>query len=133
MVKNPPATQETQVQSLGWEDPLEKEMATYSIILACHLGGCDSLPSQCSALCVWTSLVAQLVKNPPATQETQVQFLSWEAPLEKGSATHSTVLGQEVSGGPTSKASSVFTATPHCSYYHLSSASCQISSGLRFS
>ena len=34
MVKNPPATQETQVQSLGWEDPLEKEMATYSIILA---------------------------------------------------------------------------------------------------
>ena len=34
MVKNPPATQETQVQSLGWEDPLEKEMATYSIIRA---------------------------------------------------------------------------------------------------
>ena len=44
-------------------------------ILACHLGGCDSLPSQCSALCVWTSLVAQLVKNPPATQETPVQLL----------------------------------------------------------
>ena len=33
MVKNPPAVQETQIQSLGWEDPLEKEMATYSIIL----------------------------------------------------------------------------------------------------
>ena len=33
-VKDPPATQETQVQSLGWEDPLEKEMATYSSILA---------------------------------------------------------------------------------------------------
>ena len=30
MVKNPPAMQETQVQSLGWEDPLEKEMATHS-------------------------------------------------------------------------------------------------------
>ena len=34
MVKNPPARQETWVQSLGWEDPLEKEMATYSRILA---------------------------------------------------------------------------------------------------
>ena len=34
MVKNPPATQETQVQSLGWEDSLEEEMATHSNILA---------------------------------------------------------------------------------------------------
>ena len=33
-VKNLPAMQETQVQSLGWEDPFEKEMATYSSILA---------------------------------------------------------------------------------------------------
>ena len=33
-VKNPPATQETRVQSLGREDPLEKEMATHSSILA---------------------------------------------------------------------------------------------------
>jgi len=34
MVKNPPIMQETPVQSLGWEDPLEKRMATYSSILA---------------------------------------------------------------------------------------------------
>ena len=34
IVKNPPAMQETQVQSLGQEDALEKEMATHSIILA---------------------------------------------------------------------------------------------------
>ena len=34
MVKNPPAKQETQVQSLGKEDTLEKEMATHSSILA---------------------------------------------------------------------------------------------------
>ena len=34
MVKTPPAMQETQVQSLGQEDPLEKEMATHFIILA---------------------------------------------------------------------------------------------------
>ena len=34
MVKNPPTMQETSVQSLGQEDPLEKEMATHSCILA---------------------------------------------------------------------------------------------------
>ena len=34
MVKNPPAMQETRVQSLGWEDPLEKEMAIHSSTLA---------------------------------------------------------------------------------------------------
>ena len=38
------------------------------------------------------SLVAQMVKNPPAMQETQVQFLGWEDPLEKGMATHSSIL-----------------------------------------
>ena len=32
----------------------------------------------------WASLVAQLVKNLPAMQETPVQFLGWENPLEKG-------------------------------------------------
>ena len=34
MVENPPAMQETGVQSLGWEDPLQKGMATHSRILA---------------------------------------------------------------------------------------------------
>ena len=34
LVKNPPTVQETWVQSLGWEDPLEKEMATHSSILS---------------------------------------------------------------------------------------------------
>ena len=40
----------------------------------------------------WASLVAQLVKNPPAVQETWVQSLGWEDPLEKGKATHSSIL-----------------------------------------
>ena len=40
-----------------------------------------------------TSLVAQLVKNPPAVQETLVRFLGQENPLEKGQATHSSILG----------------------------------------
>ena len=39
------------------------------------------------------SLVAQLVKKPPAMQETQVLSLGWEDPLEKGIATHSSILG----------------------------------------
>ena len=36
-VMNLPAMQETWVRSLGWEDPLEKEMATHSSILACRI------------------------------------------------------------------------------------------------
>ena len=39
------------------------------------------------------SQVAQLVKNLPAIQETPVRFLGREDPLEKGQATHSSVLG----------------------------------------
>ena len=40
----------------------------------------------------WASLVAQRVKNPPAIQETWVQSLGWEDPLEKGMATHSNIM-----------------------------------------
>ena len=40
----------------------------------------------------WGSLVAQLVKNPPAMWETWVRFLGWEDPLEKGKATHPSIL-----------------------------------------
>ena len=40
----------------------------------------------------WASLVAQLVKNPPAMQETWVRSLGWEDALEKGKATHSNIL-----------------------------------------
>ena len=38
------------------------------------------------------SLVAQMVNNPPAIQETWVQSLGWEDPLEKGMVTHSSIL-----------------------------------------
>ena len=41
---------------------------------------------------VWASLVAQLVKNSPAMRETRVRSLGWEDPLEKGTATHSSIL-----------------------------------------
>ena len=40
-------------------------------------------------LYIWASLVAQMVKNPPAMWGTQVQSLDWEDPLEKGMTTHS--------------------------------------------
>ena len=40
----------------------------------------------------WASLVAQLVKNPPVVQETCVWSLGWDDPLEKGKATHSSIL-----------------------------------------
>ena len=42
------------------------------------------------------SLVAQMVKNLPATQETWVWSLGWEAPLEKGMATHSSILAWRI-------------------------------------
>ena len=44
----------------------------------------------------WASLVAQLVKNLPAMQETQVQLLGWEDPLEKEMATHSSILARRI-------------------------------------
>ena len=46
----------------------------------------------------WTSLVAQLVKNPPAMWETWVRSLGWEGPLERGNATPSSVLAWRIHG-----------------------------------
>ena len=44
----------------------------------------------------WASFVAQLIKNPPAVRETWVQSLGWEDPLEKGKATHSSILAWRI-------------------------------------
>ena len=44
----------------------------------------------------WASLVAQLVKNLPAMQETCIRSLSWEDPLEKGMATQSSILAWRI-------------------------------------
>ena len=44
----------------------------------------------------WASLVAQLVKNLPAMQETWVRSLGWEDPLEEGKATHSSILAWRI-------------------------------------
>ena len=44
----------------------------------------------------WASLVVQLVKNLPSMRETWVRSLGWEAPLEKGKATHSSILAWRI-------------------------------------
>ena len=44
----------------------------------------------------WSSLVGQLVKNLPEMWETWVQSLGWEDPVEKGTATHSSILALEI-------------------------------------
>ena len=49
-------------------------------------------PLQCS----WASLVAQLVKNLPAVRETWVRSLGWKDPLEKGKATHSSIVAWRI-------------------------------------
>ena len=44
----------------------------------------------------WTSLVAQMVKNPSAMQETWVRSLGWEDPLEEDVATHFSILAWRI-------------------------------------
>ena len=44
----------------------------------------------------WASLVAQLVNDLPARWETWVRSLGWEDPLEKGTATHSSILASRI-------------------------------------
>ena len=46
--------------------------------------------------CLTTCLVAQIVKNPPAMEETLVQSLGWEDALEKGIATPSSILAWRI-------------------------------------
>ena len=47
-----------------------------------------------------TSLVAQMVKSLSTMQKTWVQSLGWEDPLEKGKATHSSILAWRIQGSP---------------------------------
>ena len=105
LVKNPPVMWETWVQSLDWEDPLEKGKATHSSVLAWRtpwtVHGVAKSQTQLSNFhfslnSVWVSLVAQPVKNLPAMRETWVPSLDWEDPLEKGKATHSSILAWRI-------------------------------------
>ena len=61
-----------------------------------HLFRAPSVLDLSPRCAVWASLEAQTVKNPPAMQETHAWLLSWEDPLEKGKATHSSVLAWRI-------------------------------------
>ena len=72
---------------------------------ACNVGDSSSIPGSGRSpgegigypfQCSWASLVAQLVKNPPAMQDTWVRSLGWEDPPEKGKATHSGILAWRI-------------------------------------
>ena len=123
-LKRLPPMWETQVRSLGQEDPLEKEMVTHSSILAWRIpwmekpGRLQTMGSQrvghdwATSLSLsftmnmgvhvsfWASLVAQLVKNPPAMWKTWVRSLGQKDPLEKGKATHSSILAWRIPWTP---------------------------------
>ena len=75
LVKNPPARQETPVQSLVWEDPWWR----------------DRLPTP-----VFMGFPGGSVKDPPTMWETWVQSLGWDDPLEEGMATHSSILAWKI-------------------------------------
>ena len=59
--------------------------------------GIGPLSNLCVCTCSWASLVAQTVKDLPAMQETRVQTLEWDDPLEKGMATRSSIPAWRVS------------------------------------
>ena len=84
LIKNLPVMWETWGRSLGWEDPLEKGKATHSSILTWRIQGRKESDTTEQLSRFGASLIAQLAENPPAMQETPVQFLSWEDALEKG-------------------------------------------------
>ena len=63
MVKNLPAMQETQVQSLGWGDPLEKEMATHSSILAWRIPLAEDPGSYSPRDCKELGTTARLIQS----------------------------------------------------------------------
>ena len=108
MVKNLPAMQETQLGSPGRKDSLEKGMATHTSILAWRIpwteepgglysprGRKESDTTERLTLthlqnCFGASLMT--VKNMPAIQETWVRSLGRKDPLEKGMATHTSIL-----------------------------------------
>ena len=61
-----------------------------------YLGCLIKMQTTLSFRTFWASLVAQLVKSPPAMWETRVRSLSWEDPLEKGKAPHFSILAWRI-------------------------------------
>ena len=96
LVKNQLAVQETWVQSLGWEDPLEKGKATYSS-KGWRIPWTVGLQRVGHDLATFTfTFPGGLVVKMPAMQEIKIQSLSQEDPLEKEMATYSSILAWEI-------------------------------------
>ena len=90
---------------LHWDFPFDPAGSSAGKESACNAGDPSSIPRSGRSpgegisyplQYSWVSLVVQLVKNLPAMQETLVQSLGWEEPLEKGTATHSSILAWRI-------------------------------------
>ena len=82
------------LQSSCLENPMDRG-AWWTTVHGLQRVGHDWATSP-SPRIIWASLVAQLVKNPPAMWETWVRSLGWEDLLEKGKATHSSILAWRI-------------------------------------
>ena len=92
--------QEMQIQSLSWEYPLEKEMATHSSILAWETPWTEE-PGRLWSVILQKSQLSDfpgssVIKNSPANQEAWVQSRGQKDPLEKEMAIHSSILAWEI-------------------------------------
>ena len=93
----PPQSQKRIPTQAGHSPPRDRENGKSILLFALQLAPVSGLgfriiqirEMQCISL---ISLIAQLVKNLPAMQETSVRSLGWENPLEKRKATHSSIL-----------------------------------------
>ena len=116
LVRNLPAMQETLLNSWFGKIPWRRDRLPTTVFLGFPCGSAGK-ESACSVEDLglipgsgrfpgegigyplqyfWASLVAQLVKNPLAMRETWVRSLGWEDPLEKGKATHSSILAWRI-------------------------------------
>ena len=94
-------TEETAVstQCLGFSHASVGKESTCNAGEAGSIPGSGRSPEEGQAMTLqysWASLVAPLVKNLPTMRETWVQSLGWEDPLEKGKATHSSILAWRI-------------------------------------
>ena len=76
LVKNLPAMEETQVQSLGWEYLLEKEKANHSSILAWKIPWMDSFSSKVCLLILWLQSLSTVILEPKKTNSVTVSTFS---------------------------------------------------------
>ena len=73
------------------DEPRSHDSLAYLLCSSQHINNRSNLTPNSEG-----SLMAQMVTNPPAMQETQVQSPGWEDPLEKGMATHASILAWRI-------------------------------------